>query len=191
MNVFKSIKRGLNELTSLPELSCNKECPKYETCQCTLGGKTCEYPTYRDPVNVRKNETFTDNYLNSQDNTPLSCSADQNKPECSLVEELREVQRDLNELSIHDIEIKLNNIWDYIFGKGQYEYLNFGENMPGIMTEYIKYSKRYMITSTVLDITISKLIEYKKLIEQYDLYTEEKNKLKQRESELKTQLGIK
>lgn len=199
MNIFKSIKRGLKELTSLTELSCNKECPKYDVCQCTLGGKTCEYPKYRDSVNVCKTPNSTDNYLNDNQDSQVNVhTEDSNVYNClneteKLVKELGEIQEKLSDTSsILNIQSRMNNEWNSVFLGTTNGFFN-ADTKYGLLRNYLYDCNNgtNFVSSSVMKLVINHLENYMEYTKQLENIEDTRTNLKKREQEIKEQLGIK
>jgi hypothetical protein len=83
------------------KIRCKKECPKYNTCSLCFGGKECSYPEYSylkyNWLEKFMNKITCKNKESKQSYSSI-CTADQNKSECSLIEELRELQNKKDEL---------------------------------------------------------------------------------------------
>ena len=93
------------------------------------------------------------------------CNADQSRQECSLIEELREIQKELKELKTDDLYNKRRAIMDLLYTRTR---------TYGIFDSYFEYSGMfYDIESKGCDYTniedlektISLLQEYKELTE--------------------------
>lgn len=107
---------------------CKKECPKYNLCSLCLCRKECHYPEYNyleynwfeKLINkiTHKNDTNKNDKEKQQNNSSI-CTVDQNKSECSLIDELRELQNKRDKLLLKN---KRSSIGIYPFGYYHYIY---------------------------------------------------------------------
>lgn len=121
--------------------------------------------------------------------TPISCNADQNKPECSLIKELQDIQCKM-QLTIQS-KNKMNTIMEQLAGS-EYgmagNYYNHINNKYPIITLCYKGSKYNDIDG--IDEIIDLLQQYKEATIEYNECSKQKKHLLQREQEIKTLLGI-
>lgn len=121
-----------------------------------------------------------------------ACSANQDKPECSLIEELREIQKELNQEN--DFEIKREKIMERLSPREEYNFSIYSpyyrEPKMGLLDEIVCRKCRY-INVYALTNAIDLLQQYKELTEKQIEYEQHIKVLKQRELEIKIKLGIK
>ena len=120
------------------------------------------------------------------------CPTNQDKPECSLVQELRDIQEELSKLE-NDFYFKRKEILDKLYGKTPthtWGTIYIPEEPIGILEELRIRKLNYTNIKGLTNI-INLLQEYKDLTEKYLKYEQRKNELRQREAEIKEQLGIK
>ena len=118
------------------------------------------------------------------------CSANQNKPECSLIEELREIQEELRLISFNYDERE--QIMCDLLGRRNLELYEYYESnireMP--LISFIRFGYSFKDTK-IIDYIINKLQKFKECIELERNKEERKYALQEREKEIKEQLGIK
>ena len=120
----------------------------------------------------------------------IPCDTNQDKSECVLVAELREIQNEIRINNKSNYECEMDRIWKMLFGSGKYRTTN--ATTSGLLEQFLieGYGKTY-VPSYILDVIISKLIDYKKYVSGYENEQDIRIKLQKREKELKEQLGIK
>lgn len=118
------------------------------------------------------------------------CHADQSRPECSLIEELREIQKVQKELETDDLYNKRCAIMDLLY-KRTTVYTTFSSypEYSGMLYD-IEIKGCNYTNIEGLEKTISLLQEYKELVEK-DLERKQQIKdLKQRQKDIKNMLDI-
>lgn len=120
----------------------------------------------------------------------IGCYADKDKPECSLIEELREIQKELNKK--HDLYNRRYEIMTSLYRRekdpfycGFYDY----SKPVGILYDIERKSCNYTDIEG-LNKAIALLQEYKELTEKHLEHEQRKKDLLQRELEIKCMLGI-
>lgn len=118
------------------------------------------------------------------------CNADQSRPDCSLIEELREIQKAKKELERDDSYERRRAIMDLLH-KTTTVYTTFSSYPEYSGMLYDIESKGCNYTNIEgLEKTISLLQEYKELVEK-DLERKQQIKdLQQRQKDIKNMLGI-
>lgn len=124
-----------------------------------------------------------------QSPTPI-CPANHDKPECSLIEELRDIQYKLkHQENFMDRRIKImeklttGNRWSCLnyYGHDRYQ--------RGLLDDITNRKYHYKNIDELNDV-IQLLSEYKDILEEQGKYDEYIKSLRQREKEIKQQLGI-
>lgn len=126
---------------------------------------------------------------------PKTCTADQDKPECSLIQELQEVQRKLQLKNQYEKEKE--DIMRQLTGKaygatvGSFLYYNIKVEDTGSypLTRLVYNGARYSNIDELNGI-IDLLQQYKEAVIKYEEYKVQYKILQQREKEIKLQLGI-
>ena len=121
----------------------------------------------------------------------IKCNANQNRPECSLIEELREIQNEQKELLQNDdLYEKRRVLMDLLYTKTR-TYGHFGSYFGYSGMFYDIESKGCDYTDIEgLEKTISLLQEYKELTEKQLERKQRISDLQQRQKEIKNMLGI-
>ena len=122
--------------------------------------------------------------------TTQVCPTNQEKAECSLVQELRDIQERLKQKN--DLDIKRYDIMHKLFKKERCHnpYMSISYDKPiGILSQIEEKGYQY---TDIKEITkaIDLLQQYKDLTQQKLEYEQQKETLKQREKEIKELLGI-
>lgn len=123
--------------------------------------------------------------------TTVECYANQNKPECSLIEELREIQKELNKKD--DLYNRRYEIMDLLYKSrpmGYYGMSHSFNDVSGVLYE-IERKGCYYTNIEGLNKAIALLQEYKELTEKQLEHDQRIKDLNQRQKEIKDILGIK
>ena len=123
------------------------------------------------------------------------CPADQDKPECSLIQELQEVQRKLQLKNLHEKEKE--NIMKQLAGKAYgttVGHISYCGTYVGDTGDYpltrLVYRGAHYSDINELDEIINLLQQYKEAVIKYEEYEAQYKILQRREIEIKLQLGI-
>ena len=126
-----------------------------------------------------------------QTTTTVECHANQNKSECSLIEELREIQKELGKKD--DLYNRRYEIMDLLFKSRPVNYYGMDcsfNDVSGVLYEIERKGCHYMNIKG-LNNAISLLQEYKELTEKQLEHDQRIKDLNQRQKEIKEMLGIK
>ena len=119
------------------------------------------------------------------------CNADQSRPDCSLIEELREIQKEERDLRLQDIlPERRRAIMDLLYKSTRvYGALGSCYDYSGMFYEIESKGCNYTNIEG-LEKTISLLQEYKELTEKQLECDQRISDLQQRQKEIKNMLGI-
>ena len=128
----------------------------------------------------------------TQVSTPtIQCPVSQSKPECSLIEELREIQKELNKKD--DLYNRRYEIMDLLYKSRPMGYYGMScsfNDVSGVLYE-IERKGCYYTNIEGLNKAIALLQEYKELTEKQLEHDQRIKDLNQRQKEIKDILGIK